>query len=165
MAETYRGSIVGLSKVSVDTAGAGRVDNTTILLLEHVRPGSLGHLVGAAQVDVEDRVPQVVVHVCESLVAQNTGVVDQDINTAEGIDSGLDDILAIFAGCLVANSLAAHLLDLLDHGLGVNEIVHNDRSAILGKEQTVGTTKTIIALEPINRYHLAAALHTHCHHQ
>lgn len=165
MAGTYRGGIVGLSKVSVDTAGAGRVDNATILLLEHVGPGSLGHLVGAAQVDIEDRVPQVVVHVGESLVTQDTSVVDQDINTTKGIDGGLDDILAILARCLVSNSLAAHLLDLLDNGLGVDEIVHNDGSAIFGKEQTVGTAKTMSTLEPIDSYHLSAVLHTRCHHQ
>ena len=52
-----------------------------------------GHEV-ALQVDVDDRVPLLLGHVDEHPVAQDAGVVDQDVEVAEGLDGGVDETLA-----------------------------------------------------------------------
>ena len=84
-----------MAKVSVDTTGAGGVDDSTVLLLNHVGIGSLGDLVSASQVNVHDDVPLVVGHVRESLVAEDASVVDEDINSSVGINGGLHDSITI----------------------------------------------------------------------
>lgn len=88
---------------------------------------------------VHDGVPQIVVHVGEGLVTEDTGIVDEDINAAKGIDGTLDDGLAILGRSLDADGLAAHLLDLPDDGVRVHEVVDDDGGAVLGKGQAVGT--------------------------
>lgn len=131
-----------MTKVTVDTASTGGVDNTTILLLEEVGPSSLGHLVGSAQVNVDDGVPQVVVHVVESLVTQDTCVVHEDINASECLNGRLDNTLAVFARGLVAHSLSTELSDLIDSRVRVDKVVNNDGSAVFGESQRVCTAKT-----------------------
>lgn len=139
---TYGSGIVGLAKVTVDTRGRSGVNDTAILLLEEVRPGSLGGLVGTAQVDVHDRVPEVVVHVGESLVTEDTSVVDEDVDAAEGIDGTLDDSLTVFSRSLDTSSLTAELLDLVDNVIRVDEIVDDNGSTSLGESQSVGAADT-----------------------
>jgi hypothetical protein len=92
--------------------------------------------------DVDDRVPEVVVHVGEGLVTQDTSVVHEDINATEGIDGGFDDGVTVLAGGLVANGLTAHLTDLLDDRLGVNQIVDDDGGAVLGEQKAVRAAET-----------------------
>lgn len=138
LVSTYGGGVVGLAKVAVDTAGGGGVDDTAVLLLEEVGPSSLGGLVGATKVDVHDGVPQAVVHVGEGLVTEDTGIVDKDIDAAEGVDGALDDGVTVLGGSLDTGSLAASLLDLVDDVVGVDEIVDNDSGTVLGKGQAVG---------------------------
>lgn len=142
---SYRRGVVGLAKVAIDTAGGGGVENTAILLLEEVGPGSLGYLVGSASMDIHDWVPEAVIHVSERLVPQDTGVVDNNVDTAKGINGGLHDSIAILSGELGTNSLASHLLDLIDNIIRVDEIVNNDRSAMLGKCQAISTADTSTA--------------------
>ena len=87
------------------------------------------------------------VHVVERLVAQDAGVVDDDVDGAERVDRGLHDRLAAF-GCGdrvgVGDGLAAGGLDLVDDELGgtlvaaravdgAAEIVHHDQRAALGE--------------------------------
>lgn len=140
--ETYGSSVVGLAKVTVDTRGGGGVDNATVLLLKEVGPSSLGDLVGTAEVDVHDRVPEVVVHVGEGLVAQDTGVVDNDVNAAKGINGTLDDNVTILSGGLDTSSLATSSADLANNGVRIHQIVDNDRGASLGEGVSVGAADT-----------------------
>ena len=135
-------SIVGLAEVAVDTAGASGVDDTAILLLEHVWPGSLGASIGATEVDVHDGVPQLVGHVGEGFVTENTSVVDKDIDAAIVVNGRLDDSLAILDGGTGANSLAASLDNLLNNGVGVDQVVNDDSGAKFSKKEGVGTAKT-----------------------
>ena len=139
----FSSRIVGLTEVAIDTAGASGVDDAAVLLLEHVRPGSLGASVGTTEVDVHDGVPQLVGHVGESFVTEDTSVVDKDIDATVVIKSGLDDGLAILDGGTRANGFAASLDDLLNNGLWVNQVVDDYSSAELGKEEGVGTAKTM----------------------
>lgn len=139
---TYSSRVVGLAKVAVDTTGGGGVDDTAILLLEEVGPSSLGDLVGTAEVDVEDGVPQAVVHVVEGLVTEDTGVVDDDVNAAKGVDGTLDDGVAVLGRSLDTNGLAASSLDLVDNVVGVDEIVDDEGGTSLGESQGVGAANT-----------------------
>lgn len=151
--------VVGLAKVTVDTGGGGGVDDTTVFLLEEVGPCGFGGLVSAAEMDVHDLLEHLVFHIVEGLVAEDSGVVDQaerseslvnyvknvfpshsHINTAKVVNRSRNNLFAVLGTALDTNSLAAHLLDLLDHGLWVSQIVHNDSSAILGQGQAVGTS-------------------------
>ena len=91
---------------------------------------------------VHDWVPEIVVHVGEGLVSQDTGVVDHDIYAAKGIDGTLDDCVTILGRGLDTDSLAAHLLDLLDNGIRVHEIVDHDGSTVAGKCQGVRPADT-----------------------
>ncbi len=142
MLNTYGSGVVGLAEVAVDTTSRGSVNDTAILLLEEVGPSSLGDLVGTAQVNVEDGVPEAVVHVGKGLVAEDTGVVDNDVDAAESINSGLDNDLAVLGRSLDTDSLAAGLLDLLNNSVGVGEIVDHEGGTSLGESQSVGTANT-----------------------
>jgi hypothetical protein len=69
-------------------------------------------------VDIDDEVPVLVGQVLEGDITQDTGVVDEDINAAEGLDGGLDDLLALGNRVVVGNGLAASGLDLVDNNIG-----------------------------------------------
>jgi hypothetical protein len=69
-------------------------------------------------VDVVNQVPIRLLHVLEADISQNAGVVDKDIDSAEGIDSGLNDGLAILNRVVVGNCLATCGADLLDDFVG-----------------------------------------------
>ena len=140
--KTYGSGVVGLAEVAIDTRSGGRVENTAILLLEEVRPSSLGDLVGTAGVDVHDGVPEGVIHVGEGLVTEDTSVVHNNIDAAKGIDGSLDDGITVLSRELGTNSLAAHLLDLVDDIVRVDKIVDNDGSTSAGESQAVGATDT-----------------------
>ncbi|KAG9533311.1 multifunctional beta-oxidation protein-like protein, partial [Aureobasidium melanogenum] len=90
------GGVVGLAEVTVDTTGAGSVDDSAVLLLQEVRPCSLGNLVGSSQVNIQNLIKLLVVHVGKGLVAEDTCVVDNDVNATISINGGLDDCIAIF---------------------------------------------------------------------
>lgn len=141
---TYSRCVVGLAKVSVDTAGRGGVDNTTKLLFQEVGPGSLGDAVGTSEVDVHNRSPKLVIHVGECFVTQVTSVVDNNINSAEVVNSSLDNGWTIFTGGLGSDGLAASLLDFLDYWLRVHKVVDNNGGTILSKHECIRSPKTKI---------------------
>jgi len=139
---TLGGSVVGLPEVAVDTRGGGGVDDTAILLLQHVRPRSLADLVCAAKVDIKDLMELLVVHVGECLVAQDTGVVDDNVDTAESIDRSLYHSVTVLSTGLDADCLASKLLNLLDSVVGVDQIVDNNLGAVLCELKSVDASKT-----------------------
>ena len=75
----------------------------------------------ALEVDLDDEVPLVLGHVGEHAVAQDAGVVDDDVEPAEGLDGLVDHLLrgreVAHVGA-VDRRFAAHRLDLVDHLLG-----------------------------------------------
>lgn len=108
------GGVVGLAEAAKQTGGGRGVDDTAVLLLSEVRPGGLGALVGALDVDLDNQVPVLVLDVLEADVTQDAGVVDEDIDATEGLDGGVDDALAVLDRVVVCDSLAAGCLDLVD---------------------------------------------------
>jgi len=57
-------------------------------------------------------------HVLEADITQYAGIVDEDVYGAEGLDGGLDDLVAILDAVVVCDSLPASLFDLVDNGVG-----------------------------------------------
>ena len=41
-----------------------------------------------------DQIPVFIRHILESLVAEDTGIIDEDVHGAKGVDGGFDDGLA-----------------------------------------------------------------------
>ena len=104
----------------------------------------------ALEVDPDHVVPVGLVHVEGHLVAQDPGVVDQDVERAEGVDGLVDDVLA--AGpradvVAVDGRVAALLLDQRHHFLGRvrvlralavqagADVVDDDPCALAGEDQ------------------------------
>lgn len=79
----------------------------------------------------------------ESLVPQDTCVVDDNIYATESINRSLDDGITVLSGGLDTDSFAAQFLDLVDNIVGVRKVVDYDSSSMLGKCQTVRTADTV----------------------
>ena len=62
------------------------------------RSAKAAHLVGTPQVNRDDLVPHLLVHVLERLVSEDTGVGNEYVNGPECIDTGLDDSVSVFSG-------------------------------------------------------------------
>ena len=103
------------------------------------------------QVHLDDRVPLLLGHVDEHPVAQDAGVVDEDVEVAEGLDRAVDQPLrALPVGDVVAvdDCLATERLDLLDDVLrrceigtravvGAAEVVDDETGTFAGEQQRV----------------------------
>lgn len=100
---TYCCGIICLTKVAVDTACAGGIDDSAIFLLEHIGVGSFGHLVSTTHVDRHDDIPLIVGHVGKCLVPENASIVDQYVDSAEVVDGSFDDSITILNRCLIAH--------------------------------------------------------------
>ena len=132
-------------------ARRGGVDDAAVALVAHELPGRLGDVEGAAEVHVEHRVHLVGRHVLERRVAQDAGVVDDDVDLAEGVDGRLHDRRAALGrgdAVVVGDGLAAGRLDLVDDLLGgrlgaagavggAAEVVDDDERAPLGEVEGV----------------------------
>lgn len=65
--------------------------------------------------NLHDQVPVVVLHVLEADIPEDAGIVDQNVDSAKGLDGRVDDLFTIFDRIVVGNSLASSCLDLLDY--------------------------------------------------
>jgi hypothetical protein len=75
------------------------------------------YLMSAIDMHPHDQIPVGVLHVLETDITEDTSVIDEDVDTAEVLDSGVDDFVAEFNTVVVGNSLAALLLDFVDHDI------------------------------------------------
>ena len=80
MEATNRCSIVCLAKIAIDTACACGVDDSAVLLLQHVGIGGLGDPVRSLQMNIQDGIPEVIGHIRERFVFENASIVDDDVN-------------------------------------------------------------------------------------
>ena len=112
-----RGAVVRLAEVAEDAGRRRRVDDAAVALLAHLDERRPGDVERALQVDVDDRVDEVGRLVVERLVAQDAGVVDDDVDALEGVERGLHDRRAALDRgdrVVVGDGLAAGGLDLVD---------------------------------------------------
>ena len=77
-----RGAVIGLAEIAVEAGRAGGHQHAAVILRAHRLPDRLGAIGGADQVDVHDRAEIGQVHLGEALVAQDAGIVDQDVDAA-----------------------------------------------------------------------------------
>ena len=110
--------------------------------------GVLAQVEVTLEVDGEDDVPLLFRHVEDHLVAQDAGVVDDDVEPAEGVERLLHHAVAgleVGDVVVVGDGVAAHLLDFVDDlvgrallaagaGRGAAEVVDDDARA-LGRER------------------------------
>ena len=68
--------------------------------------------------DLEDQIPIRLLHVLEADIAQDAGVVDEDVDAAKSIDGSLDNGFAILDRVVVGDGLAACGADLVDNLVG-----------------------------------------------
>ena len=145
-----RGTVVRLSEVAEYAGTRTGEDDAPVVLGVHQRPCRVRHVGGAVQMDVDDDVPLVEGHVLECLVAQDAGVVDQDVDPAERVHGGLHDGLRTFPigdGGFVGDRDTARGLNLGDHrirGIALSravdaaaQVVHYHFRSTLGELQRV----------------------------
>ena len=122
---------------------------------------------------VEDGLEVVHLDLGERLVAQNPGIVNQDVDPAERLERGVHDVLRAIRGrhaVVVRGGVAAGCLDLGHHLVGggavsaapvggTAEIVHDDLCSLPGQQQRV--------LPPQSRsgagHHRHAPIQSQCH--
>lgn len=109
--------VVALSKAAKQASRTGRANHTSVLLLSEVWPCGSCALVCSLDVYLHHQVPVLVFHVLEADVAQDAGIVDEDVNPAERLDGGLDNPVAILDRVVVGYGLAACRSDLVDDGV------------------------------------------------
>lgn len=76
------------------------------------------HLVSTIDVNSVDQIPVLIFHVFEGNVTQDTGVVDEDINSAKALDGSVNNGLTILDTVVVGDGLSAGLANFLDDDIG-----------------------------------------------
>ena len=109
-----------MSEIAVDTTGARGVDDPAILLLDHVRIRGLRDLVCTTHMDCHNDVPLIISHVGESFVSKDASIIDQDVDSAVVVYSGLDYSVSVLNRRFVADCSASELLDLLYDCVGID---------------------------------------------
>src|SRR5690606_39692008 len=96
----FRRGVVGLAEIADDAGGGGGVDDDpAAAVFLHPGENRPSHGKHALQIDLDDGVPVAFLHLQQSLVPQNAGVVDQDVDTAEIVEGALQLTPAAFHGC------------------------------------------------------------------
>src|SRR4029077_8113014 len=85
------GGVVRLPQVARDAGDRGDPDDPAVVVHEALLQELGGDPLGGDQVDTEDRVPAVLVHVGEPLVASDAGVVHHHVDAAVGPGEVLGD--------------------------------------------------------------------------
>jgi hypothetical protein len=99
-----------------------------------------------------DEVPVFGAHLRVGDIAEDAGVVDDDVDTAEGVEGALHDLVAVLDGVIVGDRGAAGGLDLVDDLVGgrrrlalageaAAEVVDDDLGAARRQEQRVGAAQ------------------------
>jgi hypothetical protein len=113
-----------------------------------------------------DQIPVLIAHVLEADVPKDTGIVEQHVDSAIGLDGCFDDLVAILNAVVVGYRLAACGLDLVDNyisGLGNVRSSHRHiRDQVRGESTLLevpsplndppkSLTTTLAPLEPKNK--------------
>jgi hypothetical protein len=107
-----------LAEASKETSGRRGVDDPTILLFPKVWPCSSRALIRTLDMNVHNEVPVLILHVLEADIPKDARVVDQNVDTSEVLDSGLNDLLAICYAVVVGYGFTAGSFYLIDDNIG-----------------------------------------------
>lgn len=94
--------------------------------------------------DVQDGIPQAIVHIRERLVTQNASIVDDNVDAPKGINSSFDNGVTILNRTPDPNGLASQLLDLVYNAISVCKIVDSDRRSVLGEREAVSPADAVL---------------------
>ncbi len=109
-----------------------------------MRPCGLGDLICASQVDVHNLVPLLVIHIGKRLVPKDSRIVDNNVQSAECINSRLDDNVAVLSRSLIPHCRAACLLDFSDDRVRADEVIDDYGCAQSCKEKRIRPTKPAV---------------------
>ena len=113
--------------------------------------------------DVDDQIPVLVGHVLEGYIAEDTGIIQEDIDSAEVLNSGLNDLVAGGHTVVVGYCFPASGFDLVDDYICCLDTCQQlDCSMYAGlhtlleapsplKEPPKSLTTTLAPLDPKNR--------------
>jgi hypothetical protein len=68
-------------------------------------------------VNFQNKIPIRILHVLEANISENTGIVDEDVNTAEIADGSLNDLVTKLDAVVVGDSFTSCLLDFVDDNI------------------------------------------------
>lgn len=109
--------IICLTKVAVEAGSRGCVNDAAKLLLAEVWPSSFGNFVGAVNVNVVNQIPVSISNLFEGNVAQDAGIVNDDVDSTKGLDGGINDLVTVFNRVVVSNGLTASSDNLFDNNI------------------------------------------------
>src|SRR5262249_25126365 len=92
----FAGAVIGLSRLSGDSAHTGDVDDPPVAFADHDSGGSFRTVPGAFQIGINHLVPIVLFELDDQAVARYPGVVYQDIDGAVGFDGNFDECFGVF---------------------------------------------------------------------
>ena len=116
------GGVVRLAVVAEQPREAAGVDDrAATFAVEHVQVDGPRDGVQRLGVHLHHQVPHALLHLEKALVAQDSSVIDEDVDAAEAVERGLENVLTAFDGgdvVVVGDGLTASLTDLVDHLVG-----------------------------------------------
>lgn len=69
--------------------------------------------------DSIDQIPILILHILESNIAQDAGIVNQDVDATKALDRRIDDAVSILDAVVVGDGLSTRFSDLLHYGIGI----------------------------------------------
>ena len=75
------------------------------------------HLVCTVGVNCVDQIPVGILHVLKANITQDTSIIKQNINAAEGLYSGFNNSITVLDTVVVGDGLTASGADLLDDNI------------------------------------------------
>mmetsp|Transcript_4242 Transcript_4242/g.11996 ORF Transcript_4242/g.11996 Transcript_4242/m.11996 type:complete len:249 (-) Transcript_4242:110-856(-) len=146
---TLRGGIVHLPEVAVHASSRRHVHDSTKTVLYHVRPSSLSALVDTFEMHGVNEVPIIFGHLGERNIPKDTSIVDEDVHSAKGLNSRLDDFVSIFHRIVICLCRCTHCTQFLHNHVGgpcartaatvaSTQIVHHHFRAALRKSNCIG---------------------------
>lgn len=110
--------VVSLTEATEQTSSRSSVNDTTELLFAEMRPGSSSTLISTIGVDLGNQIPVLVLHILKADITEDTGIVNENIYTAEVLNSGVDNAFTVLNTIIVGNSLPTSGFNLIDHNIG-----------------------------------------------
>jgi hypothetical protein len=113
-----RRHVIGLPEIADQRRGRSHVHEGAGILLAELHRASPAHVEGTVEMHRQHVRPVRPAHAMEDAVAQNAGIIDQDVDPAEGRQRRLDDLVGVLGlrdGERRCDRLAAAGLDFLDH--------------------------------------------------
>ena len=147
-------AVVGLAEVAPQAGRRGDVHDPAVAGLLHEWRGVASSVEGPLLVDGHHGVVVGLVHLDQGPVADDAGVVDEDVDGAEGVHGGGDDstgAVEVIDPVSIGHGRTSPCLDLLDHLIGGilgraltaerhPDVVDDDPGALVGQAQGDGPT-------------------------